>query len=152
MSQQFAKALQRRQQAQRNAVSNQNTTIAINGQAPYRPGFPMRPEAFREKYGAPVNVVEHNRLRDSDDRPLVGFEFSRQIIEGVEPYVFASTALQDNGFTINEFTEALINGDPTLQVVSYVGSNDIYISQTKANVVADDTARAALARFKQPEE
>lgn len=151
--QSFAKSLQDRlKNRPMQQQVNTNATIR-NGQTPYRQGFPMTPSDFYQKFGAPVALVNHNRLADSNGNPLPGFRFSKPIVAGLDPEVFASTALADAGFTHETFAKALTEGDSTLQIVCHEGSNDIYIAPTKSSVVEDATKSATvLAMFSKPAE
>ena len=146
--QNFAQSLFNRQN-NRPMTQQVNTNATIqNAQAPYRAGFPMTPSDFYKKFGAPVSARQHTRLTDNNNQPLIGFRFSKPVVAGLEPEVFASKALCDAGFTFDNFAEALINGDDTLQIVSHEGSNDIYISPCKSVAVTSSLALAAISKFK----
>jgi hypothetical protein len=127
--------------------ANAGATVQ-NAQAPYRACFPMTPSDFYKKFGAPVSARQHTRLTDNNGQPLIGFRFSKPIVAGLEPEVFASKALMDAGFTYDNFAEALLNGDDTLQIVAHEGSNDIYVSPCKSVAVNTSIAMAAISKFK----
>lgn len=138
----FSSALQSRQSANTTQVQSINTM-----QTPNRQGFPMEVKAFTERFGKPTRAIEHRRLATSDNKPLIGFEFSKPVVLGLEPQVFASKALVEAGFTYKDFADALLNGNDELNIVCHEGSNDIYISPKKAVTNTSDDAMAAMAMF-----
>lgn len=152
--QNFAASLFNRQnnrQTMQQQVNN-NSTIQ-NAQTPYRAGFPMTPTDFYKKFGAPIALVNHNRLTDNNGTPLPGFKFNKTIVNGLDPEVFATKALSEAGFTHKEFAQALTEGDSTLQIVCHEGSNDIFIAPMKSTVVEDVTKTSTiLAMFSKPDE
>ena len=150
--QSFAKSLQDRL-SNRPMQQQVNNNVVNNAQTPYRQGFPMTPTDFYKKFGAPVALVNHNRMTDNNGTPLPGLRFSKPIVAGLDPEVFASKALSDAGFTHETFAKTLIEGDSTLQIVCHEGSNDIFIAPTKSTVVEDVTkANTILAMFSKPAE
>ena len=152
--QSFAQSLFNRQN-NRPMTQQVNTNATIqNAQAPYRQGFPMSPSDFYKKFGAPMSPEDggfrtHNRLTDSNGNPLIGMRWNKSIVAGLEPEVFASKALCDAGFTYDNFADALVDGDNTLQIVCHEGSNDIYIAPTKSSAVSTSTCMAAFSKFQQ---
>ena len=145
--QSFAQSLFNRQNNRPMTQQVNNNSTIQNAQAPYRQGFPMTPSDFYKKFGAPSSARQHTRLTDNNGQPLIGFRFDKSIVSGLEPEVFASKALCDAGFTYDNFAEALINGDDTLQIVAHEGSNDIYISPCKSVAVTSSIALAAISKF-----
>ena len=130
-----------------------NNNVINNAQTPYRQGFPMTPTDFYKKFGAPIALVEHNRLLDANGNKLPGFRFSKPIVNGLDPEVFATKALSEAGFTHEQFAEALVEGTNELQIVCHEGSNDIFIAPTKSTVVEDVTKSSTiLAMFSKPTE
>lgn len=146
--QQFAVSMQRAQSRRQQAIQAQPVNNTVNAQTPNRPGFPIEDtKELVKRFGSPVNAVTHSTLRDSNDQPLIGFQFGRSIVQGLDPYVFASKALMDAGFNYDNFANALIDGDDSLHITCHEGSNDIYISPKRGQVARNDAAMAAMARF-----
>jgi hypothetical protein len=142
--QSFAASLYQNRQNRQTMQQQVNNNVINNAQTPYRQGFPMTPTEFSKKFGAPIALVNHNRLTDNNGTPLPGFRFSKTIVNGLDPEVFASKALSEAGFTHEQFAKTLIEGDSTLQIVCHEGSNDIFIAPTKSTVVEDVTNTSTI--------
>lgn len=150
--QSFAQSLFNRQNNRPMTQQVNNNSTIQNAQAPYRQGFPMTPSDFYKKFGAPMSpdkggFIEHNRLVDNNGKPLIGLHWNKTIVTGLDSDVFASKALMDAGFTYDNFVNALVDGDNTLQIVSHEGSNDIYIAPTKSRPVSQEKLSTCMAAF-----
>ena len=142
------RAQSRRQQAiQAQPVNN------VNAQTPNRPGFPIEDtKELVKRFGKPIDTVTHATLRDNNGQPLIGVQFGRPIVQGLDPYVFASKGLMDAGFTFDNLATALLEGDDSLHITCHEGSNDIFVSPKRGQVARTDAAMAAMARFAAAEE